>query len=305
MLNEILLKCDQRNDNNRSCCVNCSYGTYCPHNCEKCLDFIHNPNHALDGAPKRKYDCAHMADVYTCKYACRYSSEIIYALKRFKDLKNKDHIKVLSFGCGPCTDLFALEYMKKNNEMCFQSLEYRGIDYSEEVWYRIHQDIKLFENNYKKIEFYYSDMCEIIYEISKSKWVPNLVVFQYVFSDMHKHTGNTAITDFINTFSKYYNSKIPQNTYIILNDVNLGKNYGGGREYFDQLYAKLNSSTMRKGRFYNEHSKNSFYPRGYPYGENSDGEFSENINLFDLRAWQKYSPFDHCASAQMLIKKEV
>ena len=69
MLETILSKCDERNDRH-GCeqCVDCSYDTYCPHDCEKCLDYIHNPSHAPDGAPERKYDCTHMANVYTCKY---------------------------------------------------------------------------------------------------------------------------------------------------------------------------------------------------------------------------------------------
>ena len=110
--------------------------------------------------------------------------------------------------------------------------------------------------------------------------------------------------NFIKTFSQYYNEKVPINTYTLLNDVNLGISYGGGREYFDRLYSKLESSNMRRGRFRNDNSRSRYYPRGYPYGEDSDGEFPDNTNLFDLRRWQRYSLFDTCASAQMLIKKE-
>ena len=100
MLETILSKCDKRNDQH-GCeqCADCSYDTYCPHDCEKCLDYIHNPSHAPDGAPERKYDCTHMANVYTCKYSCRYASEIVYAVERLKDLSNLTDLKFLSFGC--------------------------------------------------------------------------------------------------------------------------------------------------------------------------------------------------------------
>lgn len=304
MLQTILTKCDARFDNKCAQCSDCTYGEYCPHDCEKCLDYIHYPGHAPEGSPKRKYDCAHMADMYTCKYACRYTSEIIYALKRFKDIKNQDYVKVLSFGCGPCTDLFALDYLKRKGELHYQSIEYRGIDYSERVWHNIHQDIKTYENNNCKINFFYADMCEIIHKILLDTWTPNLIVFQYVFSDMHKHTSNTEIMNFINVFSQYYNNTVPPNTYTILNDINLGIGYGGGREYFDLLYNKLESSTVRKGRFCNNNARSDCYPRGFTYGEDSDGEFPDNTNMFDFSAWQKYSPFNTCASAQMLIKKE-
>ena len=100
IIDYILSGCDSRFEElNCGHCVDCSYGDYCPHDCEKCLDYIHNPSHAPDGAPERKYDCAHMADFYTCKYACRYTSEIIYALRRFRDLINREHIKVKKRFC--------------------------------------------------------------------------------------------------------------------------------------------------------------------------------------------------------------
>ena len=59
---------------------------------------------------------------------------------------------------------------------------------------------------------------------------------------MEKHSDAKNINDFIETFAQYYNEKVVPNTYIILNDVNLGRGYGGGRDYFDQLRNKLCSS---------------------------------------------------------------
>lgn len=306
MLETILSKCDKRYEQPiHEQCADCSYGDYCPHDCEKCLDYIHNPSHARDGAPERKYDCTHMADFYTCKYSCRYASEIIYAIERFKDLPAVKDLKILSFGCGPCTDLFAIDYLHRQGILPYETLEYRGIDYSEDVWKYIHHDIKNFVDTNSTIKFYYQDACDLIHTIAKKQWVPNLIVFQYVFSDMEKHTSAQKIHEFIKTFAQYFNEKVPVNTYVILNDVNLGRNYGGDREYFDQLYRKLINAEMRKGRFCNDNAKNGYYPRGYPYGADSDGEFPENKNRFRLSPWRKYSPFDTCASAQMLIKKVV
>lgn len=233
----------------------------------------------------------------------RYASEIVYAVERLKDLSNLKNLKVLSFGCGPCTDLFAIDYLRSLRILSYQKLEYRGVDYSEDVWKYVHRDIKTFENKDLKIGFYYQDACKLIHTIAQGSWVPNLIVFQYVFSDMKKHSDVKNINDFIETFAQYYNEKVAPNTYIILNDVNLGRGYGGGRDYFDQLCSKLCGSISRKGRFCNDNSKSEFYPRGYPYGKDSDGEFPKNENRFDWSPWDKYSPFDTCASAQMIIKK--
>ena len=306
MLQTILTRCDNRYDRaNCEQCIDCSYGEHCPHSCESCLDYIHNPSHAPAGAPKRKYDCTHMADFYTCKYSCRYTSEMVYAIERCRDILNQRNLKVLSFGCGPCTDLFAIDYLRQNNTLTYDTLEYRGVDYSKDVWRWIHRDIASFQSDEIQIKFFYQDACDLIETIAAGSWVPDLVVFQYVFSDMQKHTDATSINNFIDTFAEYYNAKIHSNAYIVLNDINLGREYGGGREYFDRLFRKLNNSICRKGRFCNDNATSFYYPRGYTYGEDSDGEFPSNENLFDLTQWRKYSPFNTCASAQMIIKKVV
>lgn len=304
MLETILSRCDQRYESPaHEQCLNCSYGAFCPHDCEKCLDFIHNPNHAPNGAPQRKYDCTHMADYYTCKYSCRYTSELIYAFGRLKDIREAKELKVLSFGCGPCTDLFAIDYLHTHGVLSYESLEYRGVDYSRDVWKYIHHDIMDIADKNTKIEFYYQDACSLIHDIASGCWLPNVIVFQYVFSDMKKHTSPQRIEDFMRTFAYFFNYTLRPNTYVVLNDINLGMKYGGGREFFDLLFHRLIDAEMCKGRFCNDNSQSNYYPKGYPYGADSDGEFPQNRNFFDLSPWYKYSPFDTCASAQMLIKK--
>ena len=305
MLQTILTHCDHRHSNVvHESCADCSYGGFCPHNCEKCLDYIHNPSHAPVSAPPRKYDCTHMADFYVCKYSCRYTSEIVYAIERSEQLSDLSKLKVLSFGCGPCTDLFAIDHLHTSGFLKYTKLEYRGIDYSQSVWKYVHQDISTFQNDSCSIKFYYKDACDLINTIAKGNWVPNLIVFQYVFSDMRKHTDESKISTFIDTFARYYNEKAQPGTCIILNDINLSISYGGGREYFDRLFLKLSDSVCQKGRFCDDNATSPYYPRGYTYGENSCGEFPDNSNRFDISPWRKYSPFNTCASAQMLIRKE-
>lgn len=48
---------------------------------------------------------------------------------------------MLSFGCGPCTDLFALDALKEKRELSFNDVQYHGVDYSKDVWVNIHHDI--------------------------------------------------------------------------------------------------------------------------------------------------------------------
>ena len=78
IIDTILKNCSERQ--NQKCdeqCENCSYGEFCPEDCEKCLEYIHYPSHAETNAPKRKYDCTHMADFYMHSNGCP-----LYRVKR-------------------------------------------------------------------------------------------------------------------------------------------------------------------------------------------------------------------------------
>ena len=238
-----------------------------------------------------------MADYYICKFACRYTSEMIYALEILKDLRNRD-IKVLSFGCGPCTDLLAIDYLQSRGAL--NTVEYRGIDYEAEMWKQIHSDIK--DNTFStlNVNFFYHDICDMINEIAKGAWIPDVVIFQYLFSDMHKHSGETKTITFIEKFTEFANKYMAQNSYIVINDINLTKNkqYYGGREYFDILYNRLIGFSCRRGRFHND--EKSFT---YPYGPK---DFENNKNIFPklIDEMSYYSPLNTCARARLIAKKD-
>lgn len=126
LIDEIVDFCDTKYRNSKcNRCDNCSYGDNCPGSCERCLHYIHTPTSAP--AP-RIYDCSNMACYYTCKYSYKYMSELINAFSNLRDLKYKSHIKVMSVGCGPCTDLFALDFLRQDGVFKFDSVEFRGID---------------------------------------------------------------------------------------------------------------------------------------------------------------------------------
>lgn len=304
IINSLLEVCDKRYQDNQDdvSCESCSYKEFCPHDCEICLDYIHTPRNAPAGAPKRKYDCERIADFYICKYSCRYTSEMIYAFQLLKDIKNKSSLKVLALGCAPCTDLMALDYLKTQGELDFMNLEYRGVDYSRDVWQNIHSDIQCLSQGVT-VKLYYQDICEFIDNIGEDTWIPDLVTFQYFLSDLHKHSEAQSVEQFLSAFAQFSNTYMVSNSYIVLNDVNLGTRYGGGRDYFEKLESLLSDCTCRKGRFCNDNSRSPFYTRGYTYGEDSDGEFPVNTNFFNISHWSRYAPFNTCASAQMLIKR--
>jgi hypothetical protein len=299
MLQQLLSACDNRFQSERhgKTCGGCTYTGFCPNDaceCEKCLELVHFPDRVVVGAPPRQYNCTHMADYYVCKYACKYVSELIYAFERLKDLMSLQNIKVLSFGCGPCTDLLALDFLRQRGDYCFTNLEYRGVDYSKDVWANIHRDIKTKHSAGVDVKFAYSDARDLIDKIVADKWIPDLVVFQYFFSDMNKNAEASEVSAFVNAFAEYTNTKMLDNSYIVLNDINLSIKFGGGREYFDRLLTQMNNGVHVKGHFHNNSRPNT-----YDYGQ----QFEHNKLFFDISTLALFSPFGSCSSAQMIFKK--
>lgn len=101
-----------------------------------------------------------MADCYYCKYAYKYASEITYGLACFAEIRNKKTLKIMSVGCGPCTELAAVDYLKEKGVLNYEKLQYRGIDPLGNVWRRIWSDIKEYFGN--GINFYQKDILELV-----------------------------------------------------------------------------------------------------------------------------------------------
>lgn len=141
-------------------------------------------------------------------------------------------------------------------------------------------------------------MLEFVDIIISHKWVPDLIIFQYVFSDMYKNSTKGEMEIFIEKLSKFLNEQTDKTIYILVNDTNLSTMYKGGREFFDILNEKIQSPKS----FGRKHFKNANKGTHYEYGD----EYRCNRLIFDdisEEIQRIYSPFDSCASAQVLIKK--
>lgn len=181
LLYELVEKCSLRDEYRciHEQCGDCTYGNNCVHDCKECLKYVHFP---ITAPAVREYDCVHMADCYYCKYAYKYASEIVYGLEQFIDIQNKKKLKVMSVGCGPCTELAAIDYLRQIGMLKYDELEYRGIDPLENVWGQIWNDIREYFG--KEIRFFSNNVLELVDVIIKHNWVPDLIIFQYVFSDL-------------------------------------------------------------------------------------------------------------------------
>lgn len=296
LLYDLIEKCSYRDEfqSTHEQCEDCSYGDRCSGDCQKCLKAVHFPQNNL---AQRKYDCTHMADCYYCKYAYKYASEIVYGLSCFTEIQNKKELKIMSVGCGPCTELAAVDFLRTQGILNYDKLQYRGIDPLESVWKYIWNDIK----NYfgAGIEFYPDDILQLIDIIAQDNWVPDVLVFQYVFSDMYKHSDEGEIVQFINKLTDFLNSYEEKTIYILCNDINLSKSMAGGREFFDVLESQIQKPKIVERRHFDNINRDWHYEYGTEY--NSNALIFNDISNEIRRA---YNPFDSCASAQILIKKE-
>jgi len=273
-------------------CWICSYRKHCPHDCGKCLHYIHTPSAAP--AP-RKYDCGHMMDYYVCKYSHKYMSELCYALKRLKDVREVDKLKILSVGCGPCTDLMAIEHLWKNGDYKFSSLDYRGVEINPRIWDKIYDDIRAINPDCFSFSIIDRDICKYVDELLEEDWHPNLIILQYVFSDMQKHSLQNDINHMISAMGQFIDS-CSTNTYIICNDINLSKRWNGGREFFDDLYNGITSDTKCRRMHFNNSNKTGHYNYGDEYPSNE-------LVITPPQTLELFEPYTSCTSAQMIIKK--
>lgn len=58
-----------------------------------------------------------MLNFYVCDYSAKYTSELLYLMRKSQALEEIDDYHVLSIGCGGCPDLMAFEQYCHENHM--------------------------------------------------------------------------------------------------------------------------------------------------------------------------------------------
>lgn len=256
--------------------------------CKKCLEDVHFQ--AIN--EKMNYDCINMINYYTCCYSFKYTSEILYLMKESTCLKRLNTYNIVSFGCGPCTDLMAFEkYNKRSNKQ----IKYIGID-NNVLWKAIHKKIIDYTDNTAiKAHFIYKDALDI-FSAKKCKGV-NVIVLQYFISSLYNNGQINEIDNFfdllINNIISYKSNDEP--FVIMINDVNSNNR---GRDYFLDLFKKLEQAGFNCdcNKFYFETEYINEYQR---YGN----MHSCNSILFDIHDnFSEYHAWKNCTSAQLLIE---
>lgn len=277
-------------------CDNCNHIDECPGecrgNCKQCLGEIHFPSKYPRG--KKDYDCERMLDFYVCDYAAKYTSEMLYLMRKSTLLNQIDDYHVVSIGCGACPDLMAFErYCHEKSPI--KSVRYYGIDVNKK-WRKIHNVIK----NYRtttllRTEFAYRDAVSEEYkDISNA----NVLILQYVISHFY-NTGKIKEIDefFDRLIEKIVQYKEQENPFVIMiNDVNSNRR---GRDYFQLFLCKL----QKKG--FDAESKSFYFSYNVQNDHQRYGIKHEKIDIaFNLPSKfdEIYGSWKECSSAQLLIE---
>lgn len=258
----------------------------CFDNCGLCLDYIHRV-----GTHDRTYNCGNIIKYYTCKYIYRYSTEIEYLLNRYtRAFRNVRNVRIWSIGCGPCTELFGLYRFRNNNDLNF-TIQYKGFELNE-LWTPIHDFIH--QMDCFETEFYIQDVFDYIKSNNEH---PHIIILNYLLSDILR-TNRDYIDKFINNLCDWYAPMI--NTFLIINDINLGQNDCEARYYYNIIVQKIKDLKGVKSlrivkKFHFANSQSDYYKYGDLHSNNQVQIQPPNeIITF-------YNPWLECRSAQLVI----
>lgn len=260
--------------------------------CTDCLsDMFNNEEHA-----NRLYKCTPITFSYAIRYTNRYASEI-YIVLRCKlvnnSFQNTNKLNVSSIGCGPATELVALEKFSREQN---KQVNYYGYDLND-IWKSVQQTLQNNLTNTNCIATFFNsdfqDNNKILPEI-------DILILNYVISDIYKH-NKEKVKKFLENIIKIV-KKMKKNSIIIINDVN---SYNMGRDEIEDCLNDLNKNYYTVAGAYFDYS-----------GRYRNQKFSKLVNikefpitplLFDTSSIGGMDRFiDHiseCRSAFIMIKK--
>ncbi len=267
------------------------FSSSCHNDCIQCLD---NQNHK---GIARKYDCEKRCGAYLCHYIFRHVMEMCCLAHSIKNLP--EAIKVLSIGCGPCSELISLEHeisqIQQNH-----CIDYLGIDMSEK-WRPFHLELPnlmLKHNKNVSAKFVYKDIVNTMEELKEESF--DIVVFNYFLSDFKSLNNNSMIPvrNLCSILNDYVFSKMPEDSYILINDINHNVK---ARDSFDALIRAISRhKIVFKYRFKKPENVLQEYTQSYI--NRGDCPWKLPAYSREGRFEAEYSPRTDCASAQVLIQ---
>lgn len=267
-----------------------------------CLKSCHNQNTCVEcmtmmfwneDHKKRRYACIPITYTYALRFTNKNASEIYHILERCDEIKEKRVFT--SLGCGPSTELFGIgKFLQDNNES--NDIYYFGFD-DNKIWSQIQEDLKnkVFFNTNVRTAFTNTNLLERKDVLEKT----DVLILNYVVSDIYKHTGRKSVVDFLNNYLTEVLENLPYGSYIIINDTN---SYNMGRDeienWVDYQQEQMNIDFLEKGCFtYPKRNEMAKFDNNHFIKENNF-IFDDNIKYRDFR-----DNIYYCSSCYAILRK--
>ena len=288
-INKLVKFCDSKYIERKQQCLDCpnrKQGECSSCNCSKCFQ-------EMFFSSGRTFNCVSSTYSYVCRYIYQYSSELQYLLNIYSSLfvdengnQKLDKINIISIGCGPCSEAFALENFLKDINFT-GDVSFCGYDLNKH-WETIHSQVSSLLPF--KMNFYYQDCFEHISNVDNYQY-PNVLILNYVLSDIAK---NGDLQKFIESITSELVDKMPSKSIIIINDIN----HYNPRDAYEKFIRSMIQT--------NNIGYDSFSFIGYQYGK----RYKYNNIFFSLGEkallylQKKYETKTNCSSAQLIVYKK-
>lgn len=258
----------------------------------QCLKEIFQHDTNLRG--RARYNCNKLICQYLYRHLDKQASEMLVALREINDtISSFSEFNVISFGCGPCTELVALDYYNQENSYN-KNINYMGIDI-EPSWEIIHTKINEFiKQEHYNIDFKcsFGDATDIIFLENLLNDNINIIVLNYIVSSLYSNSEFQKLNSLYSVIAELISRNNIKNCVIIINDMNLSIR---GTNTFVDIITKLTNNEIRiinqKARYF-EAEKTPIYGTKY----------SSNKTIFEDLFYPQSFPNNKSTSAQLLVQ---
>lgn len=285
-LDSLLNWCDAEYSNGQHCkcgvaCTNCNYCQGVQADCYTCIQRVHSyKNDTVH------YNCNKMVLYYTLKHSYRFGAELFFELNRLRSvIAHWNEIKIMSIGCGPCSELFGALLFWRNLGKNNADFHFRGFD-TQSLWQPIMTQIQSCFNT-EDVKTYGQDAFAYY---GQSEEGIDVIVLNYMLSDMMKF-HNAQYEQFLNNLISLIRQKKPR--YILINDVYLLISIGASNKMLRSL---LNAGLCFKCSKLQYHEYNPIIGQ---FGLQIARQKCVRLNADMVR---KYNPFQETNSIQTIIE---
>ena len=292
LLKNLIIFCDefyQAHKKEIGSCPNCSHeNRNCLGNCKSCLEEL-----TWNNLERKNYNCEKLAAYYVCKFLNKFASEILYLLTNEKIeaiLNTYNEFNILSLGCGPASDIIAIDAFIRQVLNKTININYTGIDIACK-WQYIHEKIcqEIISFNYQPPKFDYEDVTKKILEIDVSN--TNIMIIENLFSALIRTKNTDEMALFLDNLANLI-SQMPKNSIVLINDIN------SCYLYRDEWLSIVEKIRMRREIKYNT----LFFDKNYGHIE-WEKHYSDDLKFYYPESFDKqaYESWNTCTSVQLFI----